>query len=123
LMRKVHILDLLQLSEESVKNLGVSVEKERNILLLSSIGIVSACVSVSGGIGFVGLMAPHIAKRLTGIQHRYVLPLSGTIGMLMVVAADFISKTVFTPIELPVGIVISIIGVPYFFYLLSRRKK
>ncbi|MCM3145765.1 iron ABC transporter permease [Brevibacillus sp. MER 51] len=123
LMRKVHILDLLQLGEESVKNLGVSVEKERNILLLSSIGIVSACVSVSGGIGFVGLMAPHIAKRLTGIQHRYVLPLSGTIGMLMVVAADFIAKTVFTPLELPVGIVISIIGVPYFFYLLSRRKK
>ncbi|KZE49048.1 iron ABC transporter permease [Brevibacillus parabrevis] len=123
LLRKGHILDLMQLNEESVKSLGVSVEKERNRLLLSSIGIVSACVSVSGSIGFVGLMAPHIAKRLTGIAHRHVLSLSGTIGMLMVIAADFIAKTVFTPVELPVGIVISIIGVPYFFYLLSRAKK
>ncbi|EJL45973.1 iron ABC transporter permease [Brevibacillus agri] len=123
LLRKAHVLDLMQLSEESVKSLGVSVEKERNRLLLSSIGIVSACVSVSGSIGFVGLMAPHIAKRLTGIAHRHVLPLSGMIGMLMVVAADFIAKTVFTPVELPVGIVISIIGVPYFFYLLSRARR
>ncbi|MGM0714251.1 iron ABC transporter permease [Brevibacillus parabrevis] len=123
LLRKGHILDLMQLNEESVKSLGVSVEKERNRLLLSSIGIVSACVSVSGSIGFVGLMAPHIAKCLTGIAHRHVLPLSGTIGMLMVIAADCIAKTVFTPVELPVGIVISIIGVPYFFYLLSRAKK
>lgn len=123
LLRKAHILDLMQLGEESVKSLGVRTDKERNALLLASIGIVSACVSVSGGIGFVGLMAPHIAKRLIGIQHRYVLPLSGVVGMLMVVAADFLAKTVFTPVELPVGIVISIIGVPYFFYLLKRAKK
>lgn len=123
IVRKAHLLDLFQLGEESVKSLGVPLEKERNGLLLCSIGIVSASVSVSGSIGFVGLIAPHIAKRLVGIQHRRVIPLSGAVGMLLVITGDWIAKTVFAPAELPVGIVISIIGVPYFFYLLVRAKK
>ncbi|HWQ42069.1 MAG TPA: iron chelate uptake ABC transporter family permease subunit, partial [Desulfosporosinus sp.] len=86
------------------------------------IGLVSACVSVSGSIGFVGLMAPHIAKRLVGIHHNQVLPICGAIGALLVLISDFIAKTVFAPAELPVGIVISIIGVPYFLYLLVKGK-
>jgi iron complex transport system permease protein len=83
---------------------------------------VSACVAVSGSIGFIGLMAPHIAKRLVGIQHKYIIPTCGVIGMFLVIASDFIAKTVFTPVELPVGIVISIVGVPYFLYLLYKAK-
>lgn len=122
IIRKSYILDLLQLGEDSAKSLGVSTEKEKNVLLLSSIGIVSACVSVSGNIGFVGLIAPHIAKRLVGIHHHRVIPVCGTIGMLLVIVSDFIAKTVFSPIELPVGIVISIIGIPYFVYLLFKTK-
>lgn len=119
---KSYVLDLLQLGEDSAKSLGVSAEKEKNILLLSCIGIVSACVSVSGSIGFVGLIAPHIARRLVGLQHQYILPVCGSIGMLLVIGSDFIAKTVFSPVELPVGVVISIIGVPYFLYLLSKAK-
>lgn len=122
IMRKSTILDLFQLEENSVKGLGVATEKERSILLLSSIGIVSACVAVSGSIGFVGLIAPHIARRLVGIHHYRVVPLSGTIGMLLVIVSDFIAKTVFAPAELQVGIVISIIGVPYFVYLLFKAR-
>jgi iron complex transport system permease protein len=122
IIRKSYILDLFQLGEESAKSLGVSTEKEKNVLLLCSVGIVSACVSVSGNIGFVGLMAPHIAKRLVGIHHRRVMPVCGTIGMLLVIVSDFIAKTVFSPVELPVGIVISIIGVPYFVYLLFKTR-
>jgi iron complex transport system permease protein len=122
IISKAYILDLFQLGEERAKGLGVSTEKEKNLLLLASIGIVSACVSVSGNIGFVGLIAPHIAKRLVGVHHQRVIPISGTIGMLLVVVSDFIAKTVFAPVELSVGIVIAIIGIPYFVYLLFKTK-
>ncbi|MGE7980384.1 FecCD family ABC transporter permease [Psychrobacillus sp. NPDC093200] len=120
--RKSHLLDYLQLEDASVKSLGISVEKEKSILLLSSIGLVSACVSVSGGIGFIGLMAPHIAKRLVGIKHRYVVPMSAAVGMFLLVFSDYIAKTVFEPSELPVGIIVSIIGIPYFLYLLVKTR-
>lgn len=123
IMKKAYLLDLFQLEETSIKGLGISVEKEKFILLFSSIGLVSACVSVSGSIGFIGLMAPHIAKRLVGIQHNQVIPVSGAIGALLVIVSDFIAKTVFAPAELPVGIVTSIIGVPYFLYLLVKAKE
>lgn len=120
--RKSHLLDYLQLEDASVKSLGISVEKEKSILLISSIGLVSACVSVSGGIGFIGLMAPHIAKRLVGIKHRYVVPMSAAVGMFLLVFSDYIAKTVFEPSELPVGIIVSIIGIPYFLYLLVKTR-
>lgn len=122
IQKKAYLLDLFQLEETSITSLGVSVEREKSILLLSSIGLVSACVAVSGSIGFIGLMAPHIAKRLVGIQHKHIIPTCGVIGMFLVIASDFIAKTVFTPLELPVGIVISIVGVPYFLYLLYKAK-
>ncbi|ATO49655.1 iron ABC transporter permease [Brevibacillus laterosporus] len=122
LFRKANILNLLQLDESSVRGLGVSTEKEKMVLLLASIGIISACVSVSGSIGFVGLMAPHIAKALVGNHHARVLPVSALMGMLLVLVSDFIAKTVFSPAELPVGIVIAIIGGPYFLYLLYKAR-
>lgn len=122
ILRKSFILDLFQLEENTVKSLGISTEREKAILLLAAIGIVSACVSVSGNIGFVGLLAPHIAKRLVGIHHRRVVPVAGLIGTLLVIVSDFIGKTIFAPNELSVGIVISIIGIPYFVYLLLRSK-
>lgn len=121
--RKSYILDLFQLDEDSTRSLGVSTEKEKAILLLSSIGMVSACVSVSGGIGFIGLMAPHIARRLVGNVHRYILPICGVIGALLVMLSDYIGRIVFAPAELPVGVIIAIIGVPYFIYLLYRDKR
>lgn len=119
---KAELLDVFQLEESSVKSLGVSVGKEQAILLLSSTGLVSACVSVTGSIGFVGLIVPHLAKRLVGIHHAHVLPLAGVLGMILVILADFIAKTIFAPAEIAVGIVISLIGVPYFIYLLSKSK-
>ena len=94
IQKKAYLLDLFQLEETSITSLGVSVEREKSILLLSSIGLVSACVAVSGSIGFIGLMAPHIAKRLVGIQHKYIIPTCGVIGMFLVIASDFIAKTV-----------------------------
>ncbi|MNO59559.1 Iron-uptake system permease protein FeuC [compost metagenome] len=121
--RRAAVLDLLQLHEVSVKGVGVASGRERQVLLLCCVGLVSACVSVSGSIGFVGLIAPHIARRLTGNSYRYIVPLCGMVGMLMVVISDFIGKTVFAPAQLPVGIVVSIIGVPYFLFLLFKTRK
>ncbi|GIO42330.1 FecCD family ABC transporter permease [Paenibacillus apis] len=115
-------LDIYQLGEDSARSSGVAVEREKNLLLLCSIGLVSAGVSVSGSIGFIGLIAPHLARRLVGLGHKYMLPVSGILGMAVVVIGDFIGKTLFAPAELPVGIVVSIIGVPYFVYLMIRTR-
>ncbi|RAW15123.1 iron ABC transporter permease [Paenibacillus taichungensis] len=122
LWAKSRVLDVMQLQEASSMGLGVDVHRERKILLLGSVGLVSACVAVSGSIGFVGLIAPHIARRLVGLHHKRVIPISGLVGMAMVVVGDLIGKTVFAPAELPVGIVISIIGVPYFIFLLLKNR-
>jgi len=119
---KANLLDLFQLEEENVKGLGVRTERQKLILLLCSVGLVAVCVSVSGSIGFIGLMSPHIAKRLVGLKHKYVLPISGIIGMLLVIVADLIAKTIVLPAEIPVGIVVAIIGVPYFIYLLFKAR-
>lgn len=116
-------LNLLHLDEVSVTGIGLDKDKERLLVLLLCVGLISAGVAVAGGVGFVGLIAPHIARRLVGNPYVYVLPTSALIGMLMVLAGDVIGKTVFAPAELPVGIVISVIGVPYFIYLLSRRQR
>ncbi len=121
--RRAYILDIMQLGEISLKGVGVQPNKERQILLLCCVGLVSACVAVSGSIGFVGLIAPHIARRLVGIHYKYIVPACGLIGMLMVIIGDLIGKTIFAPAQLPVGIVISIIGVPYFLYLLYQARK
>lgn len=120
--KKSKLIDLFQLEEASVKALGVATEREKVVLLACAVGIVSACVSVSGTIGFVGLIAPHMAKRLVGLRHARIIPASGLIGTTLVLAGDWIGATAFAPMELPVGIVVSIIGVPYFVYLLFRGR-
>jgi iron complex transport system permease protein len=116
------LLDLLQLEESTIKSLGISSEKEKAFFLLGCIGMVSSCVSVSGNIGFVGLIAPHISKRLLGVHHKHSIIVCGLIGTLLVLTADFIGKSFFKPVELPAGIIISLIGVPYFVYLLVKTK-
>ena len=120
--KKAYLLDYFQLEEETIVSLGISLEKEKIKLLLASVGLVSACVSVSGSIGFIGLMAPHIARQLVGIHHRYMMPVSLFVGAVLLVFSDYIAKTVFSPVELSVGIVVSLVGIPYFLYLLVKAK-
>lgn len=120
---KGRVLDLFQLGEDSAVSLGVHVEREKKVLLACSIGLVAASVAVSGSVSFVGLIAPQIARRLTGVNHSAILPVSGLVGAALVVWADFIGKSIFAPAELAAGIVISIIGVPYFVYLLLNIKR
>ena len=122
IIKKSSLLDYFQLEEETIMSLGIRLEKEKIMLLLSSVGLVSACVSVSGSIGFIGLMAPHIARQLVGIHHRYIIPVSAFVGATLLVISDYVAKTVFAPSELAVGIVVSIIGIPYFLFLLIKAK-
>lgn len=122
ILQKAVVLDLFQLDESSMRSLGMNVEREQGILLLCSTGLVSACVAVSGTIGFVGLIVPHLAKSLAGISHQRILPLAALLGMLLVILADFMAKNVFAPAELAVGIMVALIGVPYFIYLLFKSK-
>ncbi|WP_019154205.1 FecCD family ABC transporter permease [Robertmurraya massiliosenegalensis] len=122
LFKKSYLLDYFQLEDNMVVSLGIHLEREKVILLLASVGLVSACVSVSGSIGFIGLMAPHIARQLVGVKHRYVVPVSALSGAALLVFSDFIGKTLFAPSELAVGIVVAIIGIPYFLYLLVKSR-
>ena len=113
-------IDILSLGDKVAINLGENVNFLRVGLLL--IGIILTASSVSGTIGFVGLIAPHLAKNLVGYKHRLVIPLSGLIGANLLVISDIIGRTIISPMEIPVGIVTAIIGAPYFLYLLLRKK-
>lgn len=122
-MYKSKILDVLDLGDELATGLGVAVEKERRTLLLIAVVISAVATAVAGNIAYLGLLGPHIARRLVGPIHRRLLPVSALISMILIIVADMISRNVFSPIEIPVGITISIIGVPYFIYLMLRSKE
>lgn len=121
LFTKMNILDLLLLGEDTSLALGVRVERERRILLVVAVALASSCIAVSGGIGFVGLVAPHIARKFVGGRHRALLPASMLLGGLLLLLADTVGRSLFQPIEIPVGIVISVLAAPYFLYLLRRQ--
>ncbi len=116
-------LNLMLLGEERAAQLGLSVERFKLIMLVTASLLVGAAVSVSGIIGFVGLMTPHIVRLLTGPDHRYLVPGSLIGGALFMVLADMLARTVIAPNELPVGIVTAFFGAPFFIFLLKRKKE
>jgi iron complex transport system permease protein len=116
-----NILDLLLLGEEVPIALGVRLERERKVLLTVAVALASACISVSGGIGFIGLVAPHIARKFAGVRHKRLLPASMLTGGILLLLSDTLGRSLFQPIEIPVGIVISVMAAPYFLYLLRRH--
>ena len=115
-------LNLLMLGEERASQLGLETEKFKWIMIAVASLVVGASVSVSGIIGFVGLMTPHIMRLLTGPDHRYLVPGSLIGGGLFLVLADTLARTVIAPNELPVGIITAFFGAPFFIYLLKRRR-
>ncbi len=115
-------LNLLLLGEDRASQLGLEVERFKWIMIAVSSLVVGAAVSVSGIIGFVGLMTPHIVRLLTGPDHRYLIPGSLIGGGLFLVLADTLARTVIAPNELPVGIVTAFFGAPFFIYLLKRSR-
>jgi ferric citrate transport system permease protein len=116
-------LDLLGLGEQVASSLGVSVVRVRTVVLLLAVLLTGACVAVSGSIGFVGLVAPHLARKLVGPQHRRLLPTAAYTGALLVMLADLIGRWLILPKEIPVGIVCAVIGAPYFLWLLRKESR
>ncbi len=115
-------LDVLALGEETAQALGMSVKRVRTIFLLLTALLAGASVSFAGLLGFVGLLVPHIARRLAGGESRFLLPISILLGAGFVTACDLIARMLFAPYELPVGILMAVIGGPFFLALLLRGK-
>ncbi|MDR4318162.1 putative ferrichrome import ABC transporter permease [Niallia circulans] len=119
----VRTLNIQDFGEEIVIGLGSKVQQQRLFLLLISTALIGTAVAFAGGIGFVGLMAPHIARKLVGSSFGALLPLSALIGTILVLIADTIGRTLFLPIEVPAGIFTAAIGAPYFIFLLYKQRK
>ena len=116
------ILNMFQLNEEEAKQLGVNVERTKMVLIGLASLVTAAAVSVSGLIGFVGLIAPHTVRIMWGYDNRFLLPMSMIVGAGFLIVADLAARTVVSPSELPVGIVTAFCGAPFFLYLLRRRR-
>lgn len=115
-------LDLLALGEETARSLGMKVRGMRALFLTLAALLAGASVSFSGLLGFVGLMVPHVARRLVGSESKRLLPLCALGGAGFVCLCDLAARLVFAPFELPVGILLSVLGGPFFLWLLLRRK-
>ncbi|RTZ18208.1 iron ABC transporter permease [Vibrio aquaticus] len=121
-MRKAMSLNALLLGEAEANHLGIPVQRlKRQLILLTAVG-VGVTVSVSGMIGFIGLVIPHLGRMLSGPDHRTLLPISALMGALLLTFADMFSRVAVAPAELPVGIVTALIGAPFFIYLLFKQK-
>ncbi|MEO0803394.1 MAG: iron ABC transporter permease [Cyanobacteria bacterium J06642_2] len=115
-------LDVLSLSEPVARGLGVRIRRSRTFLLVTGAALSGASVATAGTIGFVGLLAPHLARRLVGSSHLELIPTAALMGGLLVLAADGLSRALFPNVEMPCGIMTVGLGVPYFLYLLTRSK-
>ncbi|MFJ5765450.1 FecCD family ABC transporter permease [Lysinibacillus sp. NPDC093210] len=116
-------LNVQELGDDTAASLGQTVQKTRFFLLLLSSSLVASAISFAGAIGFVGLMAPHIARRIVGPAFGVLIPTSAAIGALLVMVADIIGRTAFSPLEVPAGVFTAAIGAPYFIYLLLRNPR
>jgi iron complex transport system permease protein len=114
-------LNLAALGEETASELGVEVERLKKITFVSASLITGAVVSVSGLIGFVGLVVPHLVRMIWGPDHRFLLPGSALAGAILLVLADTIARTILAPSEVPVGVITALGGAPFFVYLLRRK--
>lgn len=116
-------LNVMQLGEESALHLGIEIEQVKKILLALSSLIAGIAVSVSGIIGFVGLIIPHMVRIMIGPDHRILIPASALVGAIFLILADSIARIIISPAELPVGIITAFFGAPFFIYLLRRKKR
>jgi iron complex transport system permease protein len=119
---KAHTLNIMNLGDQVATGLGIRVEKERMLLLLAAVALAGFSVAAGGGIAFLGLVAPHIAKRLIGPKHQLFLPITAVLGSFLLLLADTIGKNLLEPTQIPVGIVVAIFSAPYFIFLLIKAK-
>lgn len=119
---KSRSLDVLNLGDDVAIGLGVDAEKERRNLIVIAVILAGVATSVAGSIAFLGLISPHIARKLIGPSHKSLIPISVLVGAFILLISDTIARNLFAPIEMPVGLVVSVIGVPYFIYLMIKTN-
>lgn len=119
---KAKVMNVLNMGDQTATGLGTAIERERLLLLAAAVGLAGSCVAVSGGIGFVGLIGPHLGRRLVGPKHQILLPVSALAGALLVLVADTLGRWILQPTDIPTGVVVAVIGAPYFLYLLAKTK-
>ncbi|MBA8759664.1 iron chelate uptake ABC transporter family permease subunit [Staphylococcus schleiferi subsp. coagulans] len=119
---KSETLNILNTSDTIAKSVGVPLNKARILLILIAVLLSSAAVSVAGAIGFIGLMGPHIAKSMVGPRHQLFIPISIVIGALLLIVSDTLGKILLQPSGVPAGLVVAVIGAPYFLYLMYRAR-
>jgi iron complex transport system permease protein len=116
-------LNVFLSGEEQALSLGINVSNVTKILLFTASLITAAAVSVSGCIGFVGLVGPHITRRLVGPDNRVLLPASGLCGAILIVLADTLARTITYPVEVPVGVIMGLVGAPFFVSIILQKDK
>ncbi|MCZ2257462.1 FecCD family ABC transporter permease [Sporosarcina sp. G11-34] len=115
-------LNALALGEEAADHIGVNVKRGKIFILIGASLLTGAAVAVSGSIGFVGLVIPHLVRLLTGPNHRHVLPMSMLFGGAFLILADLLARTIIAPREFPIGVITALIGAPVFAFLLIRER-
>lgn len=115
-------LNGLALGEAAAGHLGINIQRVKSAAILSVAGATGAAVAVSGGIGFIGLVVPHMLRLAIGPDHRFLIPNAALLGATLLLAADAISRTVIQPAELPIGIVTAVMGAPVFLWILLRNR-
>ena len=116
-------MDILTFGDEHAKSAGVETGSLRKMLLAFCAVLTGATVALSGVIGFVDLIAPHAARRITGSRHVYLVPMSFILGGSLMVITDLIARTIISPSELPVGALTALIGAPFFAWVYFRRRR
>ncbi|KMJ55307.1 iron ABC transporter permease, partial [Bacillus sp. LL01] len=118
---KANRLNIMGLGESAAIGVGIRLERERFVLLLTAVALASSAVSVTGGIAFIGLMAPHIAKALVGPRNQLFIPVAVLLGGWLLILADTVGRNLVEPNGIPTGIMVALIGAPYFMYLLMKK--
>lgn len=116
-------LNVLLYGEERAKHLGVHVKRSKYIILVGGSMLTGAAVAVSGTIGFVGLVVPHMTRMVWGSDHRHLLPLSFLNGATLLIICDLIARTIIIPRELPIGVITAFIGAPVFSYIFYKQRR
>ncbi|WP_164220014.1 iron ABC transporter permease [Virgibacillus sp. YIM 98842] len=121
-IKKGKSLNVFHLGDDVASGLGTRVELERGLLLLIAVALAGAAVAAGGAIAFLGLVVPHIVRKLVGPLHQYVIPISALLGAFILIVADMVASNLLAAASIPVGIVVSIVSTPYFIYLLMKTK-
>ncbi len=115
-------LNALALGEAQARHVGIDVERLKSIAILAVAASAGAAVAISGGIGFIGIVVPHLLRLATGPDHRFLLPNAALLGASLLIAADIVARTILAPAELPIGIITALIGAPVFLWILLQRR-